>query len=98
MTNVEVCYGNLPKISNVVRMRRMRFARHCSRAENQPIHHLVFKDPEKYAQGKGASVTYEQAIRKDIVNISRGSYHLKDLTSDKLKMLASKDFQGNTYD
>jgi hypothetical protein len=46
-------------------MRRMRFAGHYSRAENQPIHHLVFKDPEKYVQGKGATLTYvQQAIRK----------------------------------
>jgi hypothetical protein len=26
------------------------------------------------------------------------AYHLKDLATDKLKMLASKDSQGNTYD
>jgi hypothetical protein len=79
-------------------MRRKIFAEHCSTVENQPIHHLVFKDPEKYVQGKGATLTYVQAIRKDIVKISGGTYRLKDLTTDKLKMLASKDSQGNTYD
>jgi hypothetical protein len=47
MTNVEL-YGNLPKISNIVRIRRRRFAGYCSGAENEPIRHLVFKDPEKY--------------------------------------------------
>jgi hypothetical protein len=41
---------------------------------------------------------YVQAIRKDIVKISGGAYHLKDLTTDKRKMLASKDSQGHTYD
>jgi hypothetical protein len=89
MTNVDL-YENLPKISNMV---RMRFAGYCSRAENQPLHHLVFKDPEKYIQGKGATLTYVQVIRKDIVKISRGADHLKELTTDKLKILASKDSQ-----
>jgi hypothetical protein len=74
----------------------MRFAGHCNKVENQPIHHLlVFKDPEKYVQGKDATLTYVQVIRKDIVKIR---YHLKDLTTDKIKMLANKDSQGNTYD
>jgi hypothetical protein len=95
MTNVEL-YGNLPKISNIVRMRRMRFAGHCSRAENQPFHYLVFKDFEKYVQDKSATLTYVQVIRKNIVKISGGAYHLKDLTTDIIKMLASKDSQGNT--
>jgi hypothetical protein len=61
MTNVEL-YGNLPKISTIVRMRRMRFAGHCFTADNQPIHHLDFKDT-----GKGTTPTYVQAIREDIV-------------------------------
>jgi hypothetical protein len=77
----------------------MRFAAgHCSRAEYQPFRHLVVKDPEKYVQDKCATLTYIQAIRKDMVKISGGAYYLKDLTTDKLKMLASKDSQGNTYD
>jgi hypothetical protein len=61
----------------------MRYAGHCFRAESQPIHRLVFKNPENYFQGKGVTLTYVQAIRKDIVKIIGGAYHLKDLTTDK---------------
>jgi hypothetical protein len=40
-----------------------------------------------------AKAQLSQAIRN-----SGGAYHLKDLTTDKLKMLASKDSKGATYD
>jgi hypothetical protein len=66
MTNVDL-YGSLHKISDIVRMRIMKFEGHCSWTGNQPIHHLLFKDPEKYVQGKGATLAHVQSICKDIL-------------------------------
>jgi hypothetical protein len=51
MINDEEFHWNLPKISNKVRMRRIRFTGHCYGAKNQPLHqHLLFKfkAPEKW--------------------------------------------------
>jgi hypothetical protein len=48
--------------------------------------------PKASATLKGATLTYVQAIRKDIVKISGGVNHLR------LKILAIKDSKENTYD
>ena len=46
--------GNLPKISEVVREKRLNFAAHCSRRQNKPVSEFVFwmpKDKELVPKG-----------------------------------------------
>jgi hypothetical protein len=66
-----VLYSGLPIISSVVRQRRLRFAGHCYRATNQPIHHLVFKETD-CRRGKGATKTYPKMILEDVNTIMSG--------------------------
>ena len=59
-TNAEV-YGDLPRISDVVKRRQVAFAGHCARSTDapQPIQHLVFWEaPAKFIRGKGATMIY----------------------------------------
>ena len=65
-TNVEI-YGDLPRISGVVKKRQIAFAGHCARCTNtpQPVQHLVFWEaPAKFIRGKGASMTYLRMMKK----------------------------------
>ena len=43
----EEIYGNLPKVSKVVRERRLNFAARCSRRRNEPVSELVFWMPSQ---------------------------------------------------
>ena len=64
-TNLQL-YGDLPKISDVVKKRQVAFAGHCARCTNtpQPVQHLVFWEaPAKFIRGKGASMTYLRMMR-----------------------------------
>jgi hypothetical protein len=73
-----VLYCSLPIISSVVRQRRLRFAGHCCRATNQPIHHLIFKETD-YRKVKGATKTYPKMILEEVNNIMSG----KDGTTEE---------------
>ena len=50
----EQIYGDIPKISEVVRYRRLNFAAHCARRLDEPVSGLVFWNPThgRRAQGK----------------------------------------------
>jgi hypothetical protein len=56
MTKVEL-YGNLPKMSNMVQMRRLRSAEYYSRLKNQSVY-FISEEPGKYALHKGSTLTY----------------------------------------
>ena len=59
-------YGNLPSLSSTIRQRRLRFAGHCFRAENQPITKLLLWTPTKEKKGRGAGIkTYPKMIKED---------------------------------
>lgn len=45
-TTNTVLYGNLNKIYNVIRERRLRFAGHIYRHDDEPVHHVLFLDPK----------------------------------------------------
>ena len=87
ITNVDV-YGDLPKISKVVTIRRVRFAGHCIRA-NQPVALLVLWEMEgKYRAGGQNIKTYPKILAQDIINTGIYSTDIRDLTPDRIKELA----------
>ena len=49
----EEIYGNLPKVSEVVRERCLNFAAHCSRRQNEPVSELVFWMPSQGTRAQG---------------------------------------------
>ena len=59
-------YGGIPRLSSTIRKRRLRFAGHCSRAENQPVTNLLLWSPSQGKRGQGAGIqTYPKLIKKD---------------------------------
>ena len=60
-------YGDLPCLSSTIRQRRLRFAGHCYRADNQPISKLLFWTPSQGKRGKGAGIkTYPKMLKEDL--------------------------------
>ena len=59
-------YGDLPLLSSTIRQRRLRFAGHCFRADNQPVTNLLFWDPSQGNRGQGAGIkTFPKLLRED---------------------------------
>ena len=52
MTN-EMLYGDLPRISQVIRKRRLKFSAHCFRQYQQPVSELVLWDPKQGTRRRG---------------------------------------------
>ena len=62
----KVLYGNLRKISNVIRERRLRFAGHIYRHDDQPVHQLLFWTPKHGKRSVGGpALTYVDVLCKD---------------------------------
>lgn len=62
----EEIYGDLPKISDVVRGRRLNFAAHCARRLNEPVSSLVFWNPSQGARAQGRPrLTYPKLLSQD---------------------------------
>ena len=65
VTNKDL-YGKLPSLSSTIRQRRLRFAGHCFRAENQPVTNLIFWSPSQGNRGQGGGIkTYSKLLRED---------------------------------
>ena len=65
LTN-EQLYGNLPKISEKIRRRRLMFAGHCRRSEDGMVLKLVLWDPKNGQRKQGRpAVKYVAALIKD---------------------------------
>ena len=65
-TTNKVLYGNLRKISNVIRERRLRFAGHIYRHDDQPVHQLLFWTPKHGKRSVGGpALTYVDVLCKD---------------------------------
>jgi len=66
MTNKEL-YGMIPSIMDQLRQRRLSFAGHCYRCEDQPIKHLVLWEGKtrKMRRGQGNRLTYVQQLLRD---------------------------------
>ena len=64
MTNEEL-YGNLPKISHRIQIRRTRFAGHCFRSE-EPVSKMILWAPKHgYKKPGRPALTYIDIIKKD---------------------------------
>ena len=73
---LEKIYGNLPKVSDVVRMRRNPFTGHCLRAKEQIISVLLFWSLPHQKRGRKplsypeTLVRYNDTDITDLVNIT----------------------------
>ena len=56
-------YGNLPRVSSLVRMRRVQFAGHCYRAESEIISSLLLWKPRSNTRGR--KLSYPDVISRD---------------------------------
>ena len=64
MTNEDL-YGNLPRISNKIRERRLRLPRHCVRHSELEVSNLVLWKPTQGKFNKGSQrLTYVDRVRK----------------------------------
>ena len=62
----EEIYGDLPKVSEILRDRRLNFAAHCARRPNEPVSCLVFWNPPQGSRSQGRSrVTYPKLLSQD---------------------------------
>ena len=62
----EEIYGSLPKVSEIVRERRLNFAAHCSRRQNEPVSELVFCTPTQGSRAQGRPrLTYPKLLSLD---------------------------------
>jgi len=65
MTNEDL-YGNLPRISNKIRERRLRLAEHCVRHSELELNNLVLWEPTQGKFNRGSQrLTYVDRLRKD---------------------------------
>jgi len=86
-TTNEDLYGNLPRISNKIREKRFRLARHCVRHSELEVSNLVLWEP---TQGKfnreSQRLTYVDKLRKDTG--LQTTAELKTLMKDKCEWRA----------
>ena len=62
----ETIYGDLPKVSEIVRARRLNFAAHCTRRVNEPVANLVFWNPAQGTRNQGRPrLTYPKLLSLD---------------------------------
>ena len=65
MTNKEL-YGDLPKLTHKICVRRKRFAGHCYRSKNEPVSKTVLWTPKHGARRRGKPATsYRDTLCKD---------------------------------
>ena len=61
---LQTIYGDLPRVSQVVRTRRVRFAGHCFRATNEIVSPLILWKPQSIGR-KSRKLTYPDVIARD---------------------------------
>ena len=65
ITNKEL-YGSLPKVSEKIRDRRLRFAGHCCRSTEEPISRLLLWRPKHGKRKAGRpTITYTDVLQQD---------------------------------
>ena len=75
-------YGNLPPLSYTIRQRRLRFAGHCFRAEDQPVTNLLFWSPTQGKRGRGAGMKTYPKLLRDNTDVSSDA-EIKGLMVDR---------------
>ena len=62
----ENLYQDLPKLSQKIKLRRLKFAGHCARASDQPISNLLFWTPQSGPSRRGRPYkTYANNLHED---------------------------------
>ena len=91
-TNIEL-YGTIPKLSNTIKQRRLRFAGHLHRHNNQPVHHLLLWQPGygKRYQGR-PRLTYPEVIYKD-TGMDKDAVQKAMLDRDGWRQVVDNSFQ-----
>jgi len=78
----EVLYGNLPKVTDKIRKRRLELAGHCTRHSELEASDLVLWEPIQGKTSRGSQkLTYVDMLRRDTGLKSTGELRL--LTQDK---------------
>ena len=80
ITNKEL-YGDLPTLSSTIRQRRMRFAGHCSRANDQPAKSLLFWSSWENRNINRRFKTYSNMLEEDTG--LRSHHEIRDLMEDR---------------
>ena len=67
ITNKQEVYSDILPLSSVIRQRRLRFAGHCVRTEDQPVSRLIFWSPPGRKPKRGRKpLQYPDVIVNDI--------------------------------
>ena len=86
----EQIYGDLPKVSEVVRARRLNFAAHCARRLNEPVSRLVFWNPTQGTRSQGRPrLTYPKLLTQDAGIHQDDLLNLKDRVQWRKFIVAS---------
>ena len=65
VTNKDL-YGQLPKLSDKIRQRRIRFAGHCSRSKHEPVSELIHWIPKHgYRRPGKPNLTFIDTLKQD---------------------------------
>ena len=76
ITNKEL-YGNLNKVTNTVRQRRLRLAGHVARDTSSPAHSLVVWDPQHGHANRGRPpTTFQDILKNDTGLVTINKVHL----------------------
>ena len=88
MRNIEL-YGNLPRLSDKIRERRMGFAAHCLRHPELPAGALVLWEPDR-DNGRGSKRdTYIDSLKRDV-----GLPKIKETTRDLRNLMKDRGVWG----
>jgi len=81
-------YDDSPYISDIIKHRRIRFAGHCLRAQNQPVQKLVLLNPgyKNLKQGQGNKLTYHKLLLTNLNQI--GFNNIEFYTEQQITELA----------
>ena len=88
-----VLYGTIPKLSETVKQRRLRFSGHIYRHDDQPVHHLLFWQPDYGKRYRGRPrMTYPDVIYKDTGLDKKGVQNAMS-DRDKWRDVVTSSFQ-----
>ena len=91
-----VLYGNIPPVTEIIKTRRLRFAGHVHRLQDQPVQQLLFWKPSygKRYQGRPHK-TYPDVLQED-TGLDPGELRVLMLDRDKWReALSTNSFQSS---
>ena len=87
-------YGSIPPVSSTIRQRRLRFAGHIQRHDDQPVHKLIFWNPRHGMRYQGKPrLTYVDVLKGDtglstadeVANVMMGRECWRDIASSSIR-------------